>query len=506
MSTDPMAEIRASFFIECEELMENLQDALVILDEEGGDSETINVVFRAVHSIKGGAGAFGFDALVGFAHRFETVLDLLRSGRLALTPEATRLFIKGADLLHDHIRAAQSDDPVPEGAAEVLKALEALMGDEAPTEDEPVDFTPSGLTLSLDLPGFDAPDSGAGTSSELPVWQIDFAPRAELYTSGNEALLILRALCALGEAQVTCHVPDDLRFSPGTAEEPRLSWTVLLQGDTTEADIRELFDFVTDVCALTITRKEAVTLPFDLPAAEDAMAASSASDEDLPLRLDSGSIVAAANEGEPARAPVPAVAARSRAGRGDAEPPSTTVRVDLDRVDRLVNLVGELVINQAMLAQSVAEAGMAEDTSVMNGLEEFMMLTRDIQDGVMMIRAQPVKPLFQRMARIIREASSAVGKEVRLRTEGDTTEVDKTVIERLADPLTHMIRNSVDHGIETPEGRRAAGKPAEGVITLSASHRAGRVLIEVADDGAGINRPRVREIAIAKGLIAADAP
>lgn len=544
MSTDPMAEIRASFFVECEELMESLQDALVILDEDGGDAETINVVFRAVHSIKGGAGAFGFDALVGFAHRFETVLDQLRAGKLALTPEATRLFIQGADLLHDHIRAAQYDEPPPAGAEPMLAALEALMGDAAPVEDEPVDFTPSGLGFSLDLPGFegfgpleaegDEPAAADATTdsvaSDLPAWRIDFTPHAGLFTSGNEPLLILRALAALGDAEMRCHVPDDLSAAPEAAEAPRLGWTILLQGDVTEPEIREVFDFVTDVCDLTITPAatplppggpEGGTDPFladdpvesamseplppdtslpELPLPADIAASATAGDAP-PLRLDADTIVAAANADEP----TPGAAPRARSTRPEAEPPSATVRVDLDRVDRLVNLVGELVINQAMLAQSVSEAGMAENSSVMNGLEEFMMLTRDIQDGVMMIRAQPVKPLFQRMARIIREAAAAVGKEVRLRTEGEATEVDKTVIERLADPLTHMIRNSVDHGIELPERRRAAGKPAEGIITLSASHRAGRVLIEVADDGAGINRPRVREIAVAKGLIPADA-
>lgn len=544
MSTDPMAEIRISFFQECEELMESLQDALAILDEGDSDSETINVVFRAVHSIKGGAGAFGFSELVAFAHRFETVLDQLRAGKLDLTPEATKLFFQGADLLHDHIRAAQSDDPPPAGAEEVLKALEALIGDSVPVEEEIVDFTPSGLGFTLDLPAFDADltqdlgaeESDGDATTELPVWTIRFTPQADLYTSGNEAMLILRALAGLGDAQIVCDIPDDLTLSPDDAEQPRLSWTVTLQGEMSEADIRELFDFVTDVCDLTVTRQEAAhdapaaltaqpaddpqpipsgtdnagshPLPFDPPAVEVAMTDLQAeSDDASPLRLDTGSIVAAANEDTPTSLPTPvdAAAGRAKAARPDSEPAAATVRVDLDRVDRLVNLVGELVINQAMLAQSVAEAGMAENTSVMNGLEEFMMLTRDIQDGVMMIRAQPVKPLFQRMARIIREASSAVRKEVRLKTEGEATEVDKTVIERLSDPLTHMIRNSVDHGIETPDKRLAAGKPAEGVITLSASHRAGRVLIEVADDGAGINRPRVREIAISKGLIASDA-
>jgi two-component system chemotaxis sensor kinase CheA len=178
-----------------------------------------------------------------------------------------------------------------------------------------------------------------------------------------------------------------------------------------------------------------------------------------------------------------------------------TVRVDLDRIERLVNLVGELVINQAMLSQSVAEAGVATDGKIASGLDEFLQLTRDIQDGVMMIRAQPVKSLFQRLSRIVRESSDAAGKSARLVTEGEATEIDKTMIERLSDPLTHMIRNAVDHGLESPDKRAALGKPAEGTVTVSAGHRSGRVVIEVRDDGAGINRPKVQAIAEERGLI-----
>jgi two-component system chemotaxis sensor kinase CheA len=184
---------------------------------------------------------------------------------------------------------------------------------------------------------------------------------------------------------------------------------------------------------------------------------------------------------------------------------NATVRVDLDRIDRLVNLVGELVINQAMLSQSVLQAGLPKNTGISTGLDEFMQLTRDIQESVMMIRAQPVKSLFQRISRIVREASAAVDKKVRLITDGENTEIDKTVIERLADPLTHMIRNAVDHGLETPEKRIASGKSPEGTVRLTAAHRSGRVIIEISDDGAGINRPKVREIAVSKGLIPDDA-
>lgn len=179
--------------------------------------------------------------------------------------------------------------------------------------------------------------------------------------------------------------------------------------------------------------------------------------------------------------------------------------MDADRVDRLINLVGELVINQAMLSQSVIENDTTGTSAVNMGLEELQQLTREIQDSVMAIRAQPVKPVFQRMSRIVREVADMIGKQIRLITEGENTEVDKTVIDKLAEPLTHMIRNAVDHGIETPEKREAAGKNPEGTVKLTAKHRSGRILIELADDGAGINRERVRQKAIDNDLIAADA-
>ncbi len=516
MSNDPMAEIRASFFVECEELLESLQDALNVMDEGAHDSETINVVFRAVHSIKGGAGAFGLDALVTFSHRFEAVMDEVRSGRLDLTPEAIKLFFLAADLLQDIVRATRDGDAEPAGTEEVLTQLEALLGEGGlPTEEE-VEFAPMGL--SFDFGGGEIDDTPA--VDREPGWSITFTPEAGLYASGNEALLILRSLSQLGTATITCVIPDDL---PPPAEEhaetPLLSWTVVLRGDVIESDIRQVFDFVADVCQLDI---EQIGSDFEPGADLSAMIIEEEPEEEAPsitagARPDvtpAPAVDAAPRAPEPpppapARAVTPVAAPRAANAAantpGAANEPAATVRVDLEKIDRLVNLVGELVINQAMLAQSVEEAGIGHQSDVMSGLESFMMLTRDIQESVMMIRAQPVKPLFQRMARIVREASASVSKEVRLRTEGDYTEVDKTVIERLADPLTHMIRNAVDHGLELPEKRREAGKPPEGIIVLSASHRAGRVLIEIEDDGAGINRPKVREIAIRKGLLAADA-
>ncbi|WP_312065343.1 chemotaxis protein CheA, partial [Brevundimonas sp.] len=201
-------------------------------------------------------------------------------------------------------------------------------------------------------------------------------------------------------------------------------------------------------------------------------------------------------------APAPTLAATPSAPAAVAP---VTIRVDLDRVDRLINVVGELVIQQAMLAQRVMESGLARSSDIALGLEDLELLTRDIQDSVMAIRAQPVKSVFQRMPRLVREVADMTGKRVRLVTSGEDTEVDKTVVERLAEPITHMLRNAIDHGLESAEEREAAGKPAEGTVRLAALHRSGRIVIEIADDGKGINRPRVRGIAVARGLIAEDA-
>jgi two-component system chemotaxis sensor kinase CheA len=204
-------------------------------------------------------------------------------------------------------------------------------------------------------------------------------------------------------------------------------------------------------------------------------------------------------------APSAPVQAQAAANAPAAPPPPQTIRVDLDRVDRLINLVGELVINQAMLAQRVMESGAGKATDVNLAITDLELLTRNIQDSVMAIRAQPVKSVFQRMPRLVREVGEATHKRVRLVTEGEGTEVDKTVVEKLSDPITHMIRNAIDHGLETPAEREAAGKPAEGTVRLTAAHRSGRIVIEVSDDGRGVDRARVKAKAIEKGLISADA-
>lgn len=528
---DPMAEIRASFFIECEELLEALQEALAEIEDGNEDPESINVIFRAVHSIKGGAGAFGLEPLVRFAHRYETALDEVRSGKLTPDTDAVKLFFGAADHLSDLVRICRDDEEIPtEKSDQLLTQLDALLGDfEEEEEADTADFEPLGVSMSLDLPDLDLPELEANDDlasvlgDEGKTFQIRFKPDFGVFETGNEPQMLLKNLSDLGKANISCDMVDLPDLAELAPETPYLAWDVTLTADIDEAEIREVFEFVDGLCELTIelnSTNDLVPAPSLETQVTSQATSSLAPAENNVEPITKSPETSAVKTGTPAASPpkaaskaAPAVIKQENPDKaGDSQTKSTkpkapksVVRVDLDRIERLVNLVGELVINQAMLSQSLETIGLSPHSDAMSGMDEFQRLTRDIQDSVMMIRAQPVKSLFQRMSRIIREASSAVKKDVKLITLGENTEIDKTVIERLADPLTHMIRNAVDHGLETSEDRLAVGKPAQGSVTLSAAHRSGRVEIEVTDDGSGINRPRVLQIAIEKGLVAEDA-
>ena len=518
---DPMAAIRETFFQECEEQLAELESGLLAIEAGDSDPETVNAVFRAVHSVKGGAGAFSLEDLVRFAHVFETALDHVRAGRLPATPEILKVLLRAADILADLVRAAREGtkvDEVRSGAlADELRALDPNGG--ADEEDDLSDLNFQPILVQLD--GLDDDDELELLPDPLHVFRIKFKPQPSLYAKANEAALVLRDLRELGALTVKCDASDLPLLTEIDPEGAYLNWDMELTTDKNEAAIRDVFEFVVWDCDLEII-------------CQDATGPESSSDVDADADADVAALLARVRasvetDGEPAspnmaeaadaasgtldapRAaaqvvplPVKQTAAKA-AAEAESKSASPTIRVDLDRVDRLINLVGELVINQAMLSQRVQEAGLARASAVAVGLDELEQLTREIQDSVMAIRAQPVKSVFQRMPRLVREIAAVTGKSVRLATEGEATEVDKTVIERLADPLTHMIRNAIDHGLEVPEKRIAAGKPEEGLVRLSALHRSGRIVIEVSDDGAGINRPRVRAIAVEKGLIAIDA-
>lgn len=502
--SDQMAEIRITFFQECDELLAELASGLSAMEVGTADAETINAVFRAVHSIKGGAGIFALDQLVNFSHIFESALDKVRSGLFLATPEVVSVFQRATDLLEDVVNAARENQKVDEEQIfEVKKLLEAL---DSPT---------GGTQTDSDIEPEPEPEP---EPNKYSIWRILFKPDAGLYKKANDAALVIRALSRLGDMTTKIDLsklPDLEDINP---EGAYLSWDISLKSDCQKNDILEIFEFVEDDCKLEVNREDASEgfAPGTVIVGDNGfkfeffgpMEPMSESESDYQTEAENNAVSVVAPDKSVSVASKEKNLPELSAFVTKVETSSSvgvTIRVDLDRVDRMIDLVGELVINEAMLTQRVMEAGINRASGVAVALEDLETLTREIQDSVMAIRAQPVRSVFQRMPRLVREISAITGKQVHLVTEGEGTEVDKTVVERIADPLTHMIRNAIDHGIESTEVRLAAGKPASGTIKLSAVHRSGRIVLEVSDDGAGINRQRVLQKAIENGLIAQDA-
>ncbi|HEY9056474.1 MAG TPA: chemotaxis protein CheA [Aurantimonas sp.] len=547
---DAMAEIRQTFFEECAEQLAELEAGLLAIENGEADSDTVNAVFRAVHSIKGGAGAFSLDDLVRFAHIFETTLDELRSDRLEASDVVVKVMLRAADALADLVTVARdggtADASRNEGLAAELKDLVAAAKGESPAE------------AAAEAPEAEAEDTAVGEEDDfgfVPIavdldeliggdgdqaYRITFRPHAALYAKANDSVRVLRDLLELGEGNVQCDTSEIPLLSDLDPEGAYFTFTVDLTTAESEEKIREVFEFVEDDCDLSIERILDSDGSADAPVNVDSdladLLASLRGEVAGDAAADPAPAAKAGKAGKPKPpkpataeqpAPTPAESTKPAGGpEASAEAPvekpakvdaneaksanvggspTQTIRVDLERVDRLIDLVGELVIHQVMLSQRTYQAGLARASEVAVGLDELEQLTREIQDSVMAIRAQPVKSVFQRLPRLAREVAEISGKTVRLVTEGEWTEVDKTVIERLADPLTHMLRNAIDHGLEKPDARLAAGKPEEGTVKVAAMHRSGRIVIEITDDGAGINRPKVREIAVSKGLVPAEA-
>ncbi|WP_342361715.1 chemotaxis protein CheA [Terrarubrum flagellatum] len=505
-------ELKLTFFDECSELLQDMESGLTDMQDGAGTADTVNAVFRAVHSVKGGAGIFGFQGLVNFAHVFETVLDLVRRGDLAATSPVVSVFLTAGDVLADLVGMARSGTKPPaDYGQECRVALERLTKDggegDAPAADddgmEGIDFTPVAVD---DMEGIDFTPVRADSFGDASSgYAITFRPKPGMLQNANEPLLILRELGKLGELELTAETDALPNLRDLQPDQPYVSWRGVLRGAASKTDIESVFEFVVDDCDLTI---EPIETPVETPEPMPAMAM-----EPTPAAvaapIETIASAAAKQPAAPKAADSPASTAESapepRSGGGGGTPAATTARVDLDKIDRVVNMVGELVIAQAMLGQ-VAQ-GLPEESrgQLSQILEEVIHHTRELKDSVMSMRAQPVRAVFQRMPRLVRELSQKTGKKVKLEMVGEGTEVDRTIIERLSDPLTHIIRNSVDHGIETPEARIAAGKNEEGTIRLSANHRGGRIVIEIRDDGGGINTERVLKRARERGLVDPDA-
>ncbi|MEQ1439305.1 chemotaxis protein CheA [Fontimonas sp. SYSU GA230001] len=467
-----------TFFEESYEGLDAMEAALLRLTPASADAEAINGIFRAAHSIKGGAATFGFKAVADFTHLLETLLDEMRSGERETTPVEIDVLLRSVDVLRNLLNAARDGQ----------NADAAVVGRLA---DELASVLHGGSTSPA---AASAPPASAPASEG---WRIRFEPKAQLFASGNDPVRILRELASLGPTTVRCDtaaLPDLTDLNP---EACYLAWDIELRGSCPRDAVMEVFAWVEDECHLMVA-----------PLAPVAPAQPAAATATAPVPTPPPAPAPAA---EPPKV-VPLAAPAREAAAGDtrerrSEPPrgeGGSIRIATEKIDSLVNLVGELVITQAMLQQLASGLDPVQHEKLFAGLSQLDRNTRSLQEAVMSTRMLPVDFVFSRFPRMVRDLAAKLGKQVRLVTSGEQTEIDKSVIERIADPLTHLVRNAIDHGIEKPEQRVAAGKDATGTMRLSASHQGGHIVVEVADDGRGLDRGRILAKAAERGLPVAE--
>jgi len=470
MAIDP-SQFHQLFFEESTEGIKQMESSLLALEPDRPDPELINAIFRAAHSIKGGGATFGFTPLAEFTHLLETLLDEVRDGRRQPTQPLIDLLFSSTDVLTSMIETLRSGGTIdPTLAGPVASELQqALHGAATP------------------------PSAGEATAAVAPSagWSIRFTPHAHLLQTGNDPLRILRSLAELGDLRVSAdysRLPDLDSLDP---EQCFLAWELELHGDIPRSEIDSIFEWVEGDCDLAIEPLPGAAIPAPAAAATVAPAETQAAPAPIaaPPPLASSAKTAATSARTVAATPHDA----------------SSIRVNSDKIDTLIDLLGEIVITQSMLNQlgeSLEIADQLGREKLRDGLANLESNTRDLQEAVMRIRMLPVSFAFQRFPRLVRDSSRQLGKQIELTLSGEQTEIDKTVLERISDPLVHLVRNALDHGIEKPEVRAANGKPETGHIHLSASHQGSNIVIRIADDGAGLNRERILRKAIERQLVA----
>ena len=474
MSGDSLDEIRKIFEEECIEGLDTMESGLLNLEEGSASGEVVNDIFRAAHSIKGGSATFGYKKIADFTHLMETLLDLVRNGKKPASPEIVQLLLGCVDCLREMMEAIHSGEYDDARIADLMGHLQA----ELPREDGDPEHHAVAAATPAPAP-----------LAEPQGWRISFRPQEQLLRSGNQPLHILRALSELGECVVRSDVSRLPAFESLDPESIYLSWEIELKGAATLAQVREVFEWVEGECDLSIEPMGAAPASAAPPAETAAPVAAVVAVPAAPER-----------RGVDRRAPV----AEDRRKKPAAKE-AGSIRVGIDKVDNLMNLVGELVITQAMLSQFGREtAGGLDIMGLRDTLEQLSRNTRELQEAVMQVRMLPVSVTFSRFPRLVHDLSAKLGKKIELEISGEQTELDKTVLEKIGDPLVHLIRNSLDHGIEDEATRVVAGKTPHGTIFVSASHESGNIVIRVADDGAGLNSEKILRKARERGLVAED--
>lgn len=500
-----LEQLKITFFEECNELLQSLETALADIREGTGNDDTVHAIFRAVHSIKGGAGVFGFAELIEFAHVFETVMDEVRKGNLATSPDVIDVLLRANDTLADLVEMARKGEAVVPGyGGDARHALEMLLGGggqskrggasapAAQPETEEFSFVP------IKADNFDDQPQAGG----LKLYSLVFRPEPDVLKKSIDPGFLLNVLRSMGKLDLTADTAAIPALQVMQHDDFHISWSGTLETESPRQEIESVFAPVAAECEFQLTdMTPAAAAPAAAAEPAPQPAAPIAAAPVAPAPVAPPAPVAAAPSAPPPPPPQEAPGNGKEARAAAKQPSSVTIRVELDKIDRVVNMVGELVIAQAMLHQVIDELPEQTSARISNILSDLVRHTRGLKDSVMAIRAQPVSSVFQRMPRLVRELSAKTGKKVQIEMFGETTEVDKTIIERLSDPLTHIIRNSIDHGIEAPNDRIAKGKHEEGTIRMSAEQRGGRIVIEIADDGGGINCERVLKKAKDKGLV-----
>ena len=518
MSTD-LEQFYEIFFEESSELLADMETCLLRLDVNSPDLEDLNAIFRAAHSIKGGAGTFGFTDMTEMTHMLESLLDKLRKGELEVRSEMVDAFLKAGDVikaqLAGHRGEGQADPTVAAAVCEELKRLSdetqapakeltnpatntetvQVEAEVAEVEVSTIDDS-SKLTYSIEFSGTGMSDATlenlfanlkqlGNLESLTPANVIDLC-KLKLTTDKSEED-IWETLAFVVDPATLIIVVDSLNKNEATAIEPDKTNSV-----SVSIDAKSIFD--EDEFSMT-----------DMPPAPGygffpGAPAAPKDIDDAESSLNSPQQLSANNSKNEANATLNKSSSKANTGAAAPVSEASSIRVSIEKVDQMINLVGELVITQAMLAQTASQFDPVVFEKLHSGMNQLERNTRDLQESVMSIRMMPISFVFSRYPRVVRDLASKLNKRVELKTVGENTELDKGLIEKIADPLTHLVRNSLDHGIEVPEKRTAAGKPAQGTITLRAFHQGGSIVIEVSDDGAGLNRGKILSKARERGL------
>ena len=490
MSID-MSQFHQVFFEECFEGLEAMESGLLSLDIGDIDPEAINTIFRAAHSIKGGSGTFGFTVVAEYTHIMETLLDEMRDGRRQVTKQAVDVLLGSVDCLREMLTSIQNEEEVnAQSVAQHQAALETELNGESSAS------SPSSAPAQPAISQSPSPVESQEEDDEPEIeeeqgWKISFCPYLNLLKTGNDPVRLFRELSALGQLTSNVNIQDVPPFNELDPEECNISWDLVLVSDASESAVREIFSWVEDDCELELA-------PLAKPKKKKKPKAA-------PAPIVAPVVTETKDVAAPALAPPPAVVVKKAPTEAEAAKnapkASSSIRVDTDKIDTLINMVGEVVITQSMLGLIGENFTMDKVGQLKRGLAQLERHTRDLQQSVMNIRMLPISFVFSRFPRLVHDISTKLNKKITLKLVGENTEVDKAVVELINDPLVHLIRNSLDHGIEMPAERIAAGKPETGTIELKAYHRGGHIVIEIIDDGRGMDKSKLLAKAIEKGLV-----